>query len=142
MFLGEFKVKFTGLGRIVLPVKFRENLNETRELVLSRGLDGCIWGFAKSDWEKEATKQLNAPITDKTARDLRRYLFSAAELVKLDDQGRFIIPKSLIDYADLNQVQLVFGQVVLIGAGDHFEIWKLDIWQSYLTNLMKNQNET
>lgn len=113
---------------MVLPAKFRE---EVLELVVSRGLDGCVWGFNRADWEIEAKKQLELPITEKSGRDLRRYLFSAAELVKLDDQGRFVIPQPLMDYASLNDQKMV----AFVGAGDHFEIWNLKDWTNIKTQL-------
>ena len=52
MFLGEFQTKFTGHGRIVLPKKVRSEL-EGDKLILSRGFEGCIWGFNEQDFEKE-----------------------------------------------------------------------------------------
>ncbi|MCL5783793.1 MAG: division/cell wall cluster transcriptional repressor MraZ [Patescibacteria group bacterium] len=131
MFLGEYHTKFTGHNRIVLPKKFRSELKGKNEIILSRGFEGCIWGFSPEDWEKEANKQMEIPVTEKEARDLRRYLFSAAESVKLDEQGRFIIPGTLLVYANLKD------NVVLIGAGDHFEIWNEKSWKNLITNLTK-----
>lgn len=128
MFLGEYNLSFTGQGRIVLPSKFRREIKD-KELVLSRGLDGCIWGFAKVNWEEEAKRQLEIPVTDEKGRSLRRYLFSAAEKVSLDEQGRFVIPKILMDYGNLDE------EVVVIGAGDHFEIWKREAWENIVANL-------
>lgn len=99
--------------------------------MLSRGFEGCIWGFSVEDWQKEAEKQLLISATEKEARDLRRYLFSAAEEVDLDSQGRFVIPKPLLKYAKLE------GEVVLVGTGDHFEIWNPVSWQELLNTLTK-----
>lgn len=131
MFLGEYYTNFTGQGRVVLPRKIRQELGDEKEIILSRGFERCIWGFARQSWEKEAEKQLEAPITDPAARDLRRYLFSAAEIVGLDEQGRFVIPRALLEYADLKE------GVTIIGAGDHFEIWDREIWKKYITKLTK-----
>jgi len=114
MFLGEYKLNFTGKGRIALPKKFREQLGEQSQVVLSRGLDNCIWGFAKSAWEAQAAIQLERPVTDKEARDLRRYLFSAAVEIDVDAQGRIVIPAQLLAFAGIRK------EPVVIGAGDHF----------------------
>lgn len=130
MFLGEYQTSFTGHGRVVLPKKFRKEIFEGKVIILSRGFEGCIWGFSLKDWEKEAARQLEIPITDPKARDLRRYLFSAAESVKLDEQGRFVIPGPLLDYAGLKD------QVAIIGAGDHFEIWAFSQWQKVKGKLL------
>lgn len=133
MFLGEYLTKFTGLGRVVLPKKFRHELLGAREVILSRGFEGCIVGFKLKDWEKEALRQLEIPITDQVGRDIRRYLFSAAESVTLDVQGRFVIPKALLEYAGLKDA------VVLIGAGDHFEVWKPINWQKVIKRLTEER---
>lgn len=133
MFLGEYKTTFTGQGRLVLPKKFRQDNLEEKTVVLSRGFEGCIWGFTLADFEKEAAKQLEMSVTEKGARDLRRYFFSGAEKVILDEQGRFVIPRSLLDYAQLTK------EVVLVGAGDHFEIWDSYRWQELIKKLTEKQ---
>jgi MraZ protein len=122
MFLGSYKPSFDSKSRrIALPKKIRDYL-ETNEVVLSFGFEKCIFGYAFKAWEKESKKQLEAPITDTKARDIRRFLFSAAERLTLDDQGRFVIPLHLLEYAQIKEP-------VVIGSGDHFEIWESHNWQ-------------
>lgn len=130
MFLGEYQTRFSGHGRIVLPKKFRKELSGINEIVLSRGFEGCIWGYSTETFKKEAEKQLLVSATEKDARYLRRYLFSGAEETFLDMQGRFVISKSLIEYAGLKR------EVVLIGAGDHFEVWKPENWKKALKEII------
>lgn len=132
VFLGEYQAQFTGRGRIVLPKKFRQELGG-KKAILSRGFEGCIWGFTKTGFEKEAARQLEVSATDNQAREVRRYLFSAAEQVLLDEQGRFVIPKPLLEYAKLR------GGVVIIGAGDHFEIWDPLTWRMLIAGLTKKR---
>ncbi len=122
MFLGEYQLKFTGQGRVILPKKLREAIIG-REIILSRGFEGCIWGFDKKTWEEEAGKQLEISALEKEARNLRRYLFSSSIQVDLDEQGRFVIPGSLLTYAKIR------GEVILVGCGDHFEIWDNVSWE-------------
>jgi MraZ protein len=122
VFLGTYQTYFSGKGRVILPKKFRAELKQIREVVLTRGLDGCIWGFDKKHWEKEARAQLETPITEKRGRDLRRLIFSGTEIAELDNQGRFIIPSALLSYAGIKQ------GVVIVGVGDHIEIWDPDAW--------------
>lgn len=128
MFLGEYKAKFSGKGRIILPNKMREELTG-KVLVLSRGFEGCIWGFDKKVWQEEAKRQLEIPATEERGRFLRRYLFSGSESVELDIQGRFIIPSALLDYASVKK------EIVIIGTGDHFEIWNKKAWKKHLKEI-------
>lgn len=115
MFLGNYKSKFFK-NRIILPKKFRKEVDD-QEVILTKGLDGCIWGFAKKDWVPQARKQLEKSVFGSQGRFLRRRFFSQAFYVELDHQGRMVIHPSLIDFAQIRK------EVLLIGAGDHFEIW-------------------
>lgn len=125
MFLGEYRTKFTGKSRVVLPHKFRQEL-KGKEIILSRGFENCIWGFDLKDFEIEARKQLEISATEERARYMRRYLFSGSESVELDAQGRIIIPSALLDFASVK------SEVAIIGAGDHFEIWDAEIWEKHM----------
>ncbi|MDO8619103.1 MAG: division/cell wall cluster transcriptional repressor MraZ [Candidatus Daviesbacteria bacterium] len=128
MFLGEYKLKFSGKGRIILPKKLREEIKD-KEIILSKGFEGCIWGFDLKDWEKQAMVQLETSAVEAGARHLRRYLFSSSIEVELDDQGRFVIPGNLLDYGRVRD------KVILVGAGDHFEVWDKDLWEKQLKTL-------
>ena len=130
MFLGEYKAKFSGRGRVILPKKLREGISGD-EIILSKGFEGCIWGFDKKVWGIEAEKQLEVSSLDEKARMLRRYLFSSSVMVDLDEQGRFVIPLSLLDYAQIK------GEVVIIGTGDHFEVWQKSLWGKHLKAIEK-----
>ena len=129
MFLGEYQQNFTGRGRVVLPKKIRQELKEGNTIILSRGFEGCVWGFTPEGFEEESKKQLQFSATEERARYLRRYLFSASVPVELDVQSRFVIPSALLIYAKLER------WVVIIGAGDHFEIWNKSNWEKHLKEI-------
>ncbi len=124
LFLGEYDHALDDRGRVTLPRKIRQEIDE-REVVLAKGFDPCVFGFDKASWEREAAKQLEAPVTDEKARNLRRYLFAGAEKVEIDKLGRILLPAQLKEYAGIAR------EVVVIGAGDHFEIWDTGKWEDY-----------
>jgi MraZ protein len=128
LFLGEYDHALDDRGRITLPRKIREEL-DARELVLTRGFDTCIFGFDRASWEREAGKHLETPVTDKEARSLRRYLFSGAQKAEIDKLGRILLPAQLKEYASISR------NVIVIGAGDHFEIWDTKRWETYSATL-------
>lgn len=130
MFLGEYQTKFSGNGRVILPKKLRQAVSGD-EIILSKGFEGCIWGFDKKVWEKQAEKQLEVSAVEENARNLRRYLFSSSIQIDLDEQGRFVIPGSLLTYAKINL------DVILVGAGDHFEVWDKAQWDKEAKRLEK-----
>ena len=121
MFLGSYEPSFDEISRrLALPKKIRDYL-ATSEIILSYGFEQCIFGFDTKSWEKESEKQLARPVTDRTARSTRRFIFSSAERVSLDTQGRVVIPGDLLQYAKIKKP-------IVIGAGDHFEIWNKTNW--------------
>lgn len=126
MFLGNYQTKFSGKGRVILPKKFREGLLGGKEIILSRGFERCILGYSKKGFENQAKQLLEGSVTDERSRLVRRYLFSASEQVDLDSQGRFVIPSTLLAYANIKT------EVILIGAGDHFEVWDVKLWNEHL----------
>lgn len=128
LFLGEYDHSLDDRGRVTLPRKIRQEITG-EEIVLARGYDGCIFGFDKSSWEKEAGKHLEAPVTDERARQVRRYLFAGAEKVSVDKLGRILLPVLLKEHASVTH------EIKVIGAGDHFEIWDTARWREYVKKL-------
>jgi MraZ protein len=128
MFLGEYKHNLTKGNRLALPSKIRAVI-KGEEVVLAKGFEHCILGYEKSSWEKMAETELIKPVSEKEARKIRRQLFSGASLLEIDPQGRLVLPKNLLDYAEAG------NEVLVIGAGDHFEIWTVANWKKYLSQI-------
>lgn len=124
VFFGEYSVSFTGQGRIVLPKKIRELL-KGNSFVVTKGFDTCLAGYDKNDWEDRAKELLSVSLLEKENIEKRRYIFASASYVDIDEQGRFVVPKSLLKFLSEN------GKVVIIGVGDHFEIWDQNKWEKY-----------
>ena len=131
MFLGEYQPNITEGSRIALPKKLREQIT-SGEVILSKGFEACVFVYDKQDWLLEAEKQLEKPITDSYVRNLKRYLYASATESTIDAQGRFVVPNNLKEYANLD------NKTVVIGAGDHIEIWNSDIWNSHLEKISKD----
>ena len=128
VFFGEYQVAFSGGGRMVLPKKMREFIKGS-VFVLTKGFDSCLAGYDKEDWEKRAKELLTVSLLEKEQLEKRRFLFSSATYAEIDDQGRFIIPKILLQYARLSE------KAVVIGVGDHFEVWEPNRWQRYIKEI-------
>lgn len=134
MYLGSYVTSFDlKTRRIALPKKIRDYL-ATNELILSYGFERCLFGFDTKSWEIEAKKQMDLPLTDKRARDIRRFFFSSAIRISIDDQGRFVIPLALLGYAQIKTPRVT-------GAGDHFEIWDQEIWEEEIKGLEGKRHE-
>jgi len=125
VFFGEYQLSFSAPGRVVLPKKLRELL-KGNVFVVTKGFDVCLAGYDKDDWEDRAKSLLGVSLLEKEQIEKRRFLFSSAVYLEIDDQGRFVIPRTLLLYAALSE------KVTILGVGDHFEIWNPEKWSKYL----------
>jgi MraZ protein len=130
MFLGRFEHSVDAKGRVAVPARFRDRLSG--ELILTRGNDRCLYLFTEESWEPLAAKLNALPTGDEDARNLRRAVFSAAEPVELDKQGRIVVPEHLRQYANID------GSVAIIGLGDYIEIWDQTAWESLDATIEQN----
>ena len=136
MFLGTFAPNLIGKGRVALPKKIRAELPGDR-LVLTLGFEKCIYGFVEKDWEKVIAPELSRPLfSDAASRDLRRQMCMEAMVITLDTQGRFVIPETMVEYAQVSD------QPVIVGAGDHFEIWEQKNWKKYRDEKLSSAGST
>lgn len=124
VFFGEYQANLSGTGRFLLPKRIRELL-KGNTFILTKGFDNCLAGYDKEDWEKRAADLLNPSLLQPTDLRERREIFSALSYLEIDDQGRFVIPKNLLNYAGLKE------KITIIGVGDHFEIWNAEKWKKY-----------
>lgn len=128
MFLGEYEHTLDDKGRLTLPAKFRESFQDG--LVLTRGMDGCLFAYPRTDWDALVESRLAT--LDPLSRDdrmIQRYFFSGAAEAVPDRQGRVGIPPALASHAGLER------DVVVAGVFDHLEIWDRASWRSQLTDV-------
>lgn len=128
MFLGTFQPTLIGKGRIALPKKIRQEVAGAR-VILTVGFEKCIFGFEENTWAKTTETDLSRPLSDETGRNLRRKMFSRAQIINLDSQGRLVIPDEMFKFAGIKD------KLMIIGAGDHFEIWNESDWHEYQKKL-------
>lgn len=127
MFLGEYEHNMDDKGRLAIPARFRDQLEDG--LVLTRGLDACLMAYPRAYWEQLATKVSALPLAQTVAREFQRRLFSGAADLPLDRQGRILIPQNLRDFGQLGE------QVVITGMNEYFEIWSRERWNDQLNRL-------
>ena len=120
MFLGEFEHSIDDKGRLTVPAKFRDELEGG--VVITRGLDGCLWAYPRSEWDELAEKLHKLPTANKAARDFVRFIFSSASDSIPDRQGRVLIPQKLRDYAGIG------SETAVIGVMNRVEIWNPAKW--------------
>src|SRR3990167_11266960 len=100
VFYGDYLVSFSAPGRVVLPKKIRELL-KGNIFILTKGFNFCLAGFDKEVWEDKAKDLVNLSLLDSENIDRRRFLFSSTVYLEIYDQGRFVIPKSMLEFSYL-----------------------------------------
>lgn len=107
-----------------MPKKLRELL-KGNSFIVTKGFDNCLNGYDRDDWEQRSKTLLSVSLLEKENLDKRRFLFASAVYLDIDDQGRFVIPRNLLAYSQIG------NKALIIGVGDHFEIWKPEKWEKY-----------
>ena len=115
MFMGQYNHTIDAKGRVIIPAKFREKLGTS--FVVTKGLDGCLYGYANDDWAAFEERLGTLPITNKNTRQFTRFFLAGAADCELDKQGRILLPAVLREFAGLEK------DVVLVGSASKIEIW-------------------
>jgi MraZ protein len=125
MLLGEYDHTLDEKNRLTLPAKFRQALGGG--VVVTRGMDGCLFVFTRGDWDDFVGARLEGlnPFS-REARQMSRFMFAGATETELDKQGRIMLPPPLIEHARLGR------EVVVAGVRDHVEIWDRAAWRKQL----------
>jgi MraZ protein len=130
MLIGQYTHGLDTKKRLSLPAKFKKAVGET--VVLTRGLDSCLFLFPISEWENIAKKLTSSSVGSAEARDLNRFFLSGAVEINIDTAGRILIPDFLKDFAGLKE------KIVLAGLYSRIELWDESVWQERQKTISKN----
>jgi len=129
MFLGNYTQKLNiKKGRTAVPAKFRSLLG--KKAIITKGYEGSLILVSLISWKKVTEDIANKNLLSGPSRSADRFLLGNAFEIKLDKQGRFIIPVGLRNHAKLGK------EIIFAGVGNKIEIWEKQSWekqQKYLT---------
>ena len=129
LLIGRYDYSLDPKNRLAVPPKYRETLAQEkgRSFYLTSGMDGCLYLFLPSQWEKmlaDDLKMFSMPDKEQE-RAFKRKFFSEALEVEPDAQGRILLPQYLKEHAGLR------FEVLVQGAGNRAEIWDAKRWAAY-----------
>ena len=127
MFRGVNAINIDAKGRIVMPTRYRERLQEesNHQVILTIDTEErCLLLYPLTAWEVIENKIAQLPSFNAQSRRIQRLLIGHATEVDIDNNGRILLPPLLREYASLTK------RAVLIGQGKKFEIWDEEHWQS------------
>lgn len=130
MFLGEYTHIFDSKNRISVPSKFRKNLG--RVVVVTHGLDHCLYLYSRKAWEKQAQVYAAEVNGIATRRGLARLFLAGSFEVEVDNAGRVLIPEHLKSFASLAE------RAVITGVADRVEIWEEAAWKAYIATIERD----
>ena len=127
MLIGEYRHTLDPKKRLSLPAKFRKELG--RSVVITRGLDHCLFLLSESSWKKLVQKFSELSIGSPDTRGFNRFMLSGAVEAEVDSAGRILVPDFLKDFANLKT------DVVLAGVGERVEVWDAKRWSTYKNDI-------
>lgn len=134
MFMGEFHRSIDSKGRLIIPVIFRQQMGS--RFVLTRGMDGCLFGYPLAQWQHLESQLKQLPLTKNSAREFVRFFYSAAAEYEFDKQGRVSLSIALRDYAHLST------NCVIAGVLERIEIWDEQKWNQINIETSKKFSQT
>jgi MraZ protein len=129
-FTSEYESKLDAKGRLVLPARIKAQLpadgTEANELVIRRGFEPCFIIYPMVEFKKVFSKISGLSEFNEEYRKLQRNFFSGTATVELDNNGRFVVPKTMLTYAGIDK------DVILVGMGNKVEVWNPTVYEKHL----------
>jgi MraZ protein len=131
VFRGINAVNIDAKGRLAIPSRYRQSINEryASKLVATIDTDSdCLLLYPLREWEHIEQKIQALPSFNPQARRIQRLLIGHACDLEMDKNGRVLLPGLLREYATLTK------EIMLIGQGKKFELWDKAIWNEQREN--------
>ncbi len=123
MLIGEYEHTLDEKNRVSLPREFRKSLGT--KIVMTRGLDNCLFVYPKSSWEKVTKKLQELSFAQADKRGFSRFILSGAAEIDIDASGRILVPEHQREFAKLSK------NVIFAGVSDRVEVWDSEAWKAY-----------
>ena len=130
MFIGEYQHIFDSKNRISIPSKFRKDLG--RVVVITRGLDHCLYVYSRKAWEKEARSYAVGASGNAARRGLARLFLAGSSEAEVDSSGRVLIPEHLKSFAAIKD------KAIIAGVFERVEIWEEGAWKKYTADIERD----
>ena len=130
-FTSEYESKIDPKGRLVLPARIKSQLpapqgDEGEELVVRKGFEQCLILYPMAEFRKIFSKISGLNEFNEEYRTLQRNFLSGVVTLELDGNGRFLLPKPMLAYAQIEK------EALLVGMGNKVEIWNPEIYRKHL----------
>lgn len=135
MYFGSYEHTLDDKGRLMIPRKLKEGLSEGSPLYIMKGFEGCIAVYNEPEFAKLSQECSSISFNKKNSRTYLRLMLSSVTELTVDKVGRIQLPSQTISKYQIGK------QVMIIGVGDHFEIWDLVKFNEYQQEANENFEE-
>lgn len=127
-FTSEYEIKLDAKGRLVLPARIKAQLPDTdsQELVIRRGFEQNLIIYPMVEFKKVFAKISGLSEFNEEYRSLQRNFFAGIATVEMDNNGRILLPKNMLTYAQLDK------DLMLVGMGNRVEVWNPSLYEKHL----------
>ncbi len=125
---GEYECKLDPKGRMVLPSRIKSALPdaEVLKVYIKRGFEQCLVMYSELEWKKVYSKVAGLSEFNEEHRNFQRNFFSGSVELELDNNGRLLLPKTMIKYAGIDK------EIVVVGVGNRVELWNPEAYNAFL----------
>ena len=134
-YLGEYASKLVAGYRVVVPPLFRRKLG--KEFIIAKGYEGALIIVDYHRWDSLIEPLKAASFLDRNLRETLRFLVASAYSVKVDAQGRLVIPQALRTYAEISDKH-IGKELVLLGTYNWIELWEKERWVKHKSYIEEN----
>jgi MraZ protein len=128
-FTSQYESKLDAKGRITLPSRIKSQLPEgDQEIVVRRGFEQCLILYPMVEFKKVFSKISGLSEFNEEYRKLQRNFLSGVVTLELDGTGRFLLPRNMLTYAQIDK------DALLVGLGSKVEIWNPAIYEKHQIN--------
>src|SRR4030042_1470320 len=124
MLLGTYIARLAPNHRTAIPSPLRHELGD--KIIIAKWYEECLVLVNQEALSALLTRIRggSSSLITGPVRGSEHFIFSSAFEAEADEQGRIVIPESLIKYANLGE------DIYFLGIGDRVEIWNKETWEN------------
>ena len=108
-----------------------------KKVVVTRGLDNCLFMYTVKEWMKISEKLGGLSIGQSDSRGFNRIMLAGAQEIDIDSIGRILLPEFQREYAGIESK----NKVVFAGVHSRVEIWDETRWKEYTSKILKQADQ-
>ncbi|WP_339057508.1 division/cell wall cluster transcriptional repressor MraZ [Candidatus Regiella endosymbiont of Tuberolachnus salignus] len=131
MFRGATLINLDSKGRLAVPTRYRDLLNEESQGQMICTIDlhqACLLLYPLTEWEIIEHKLSRLSSINPFERRIQRLLLGHASECQMDGAGRLLIASTLRQHSKLTK------EIILVGQFNKFELWNEQLWYQQVKN--------